>query len=110
MPEDWQDLLINAGKSKFSRTITAISLSGLPETTDCSATGAICHTDGRKLSNSSSRTVQGPVGISVADATVTEGASTIDFTVSLSRTSTNTIIVDYTTEKSLRDCRTGLYF
>ena len=32
----------------------------LPETTDCAAAGAICTSDGRKLSNSLSFTVSGP--------------------------------------------------
>ena len=75
-----------------------ISIS-LPPTADCSASGAICHSDGRKLSNGVSSLVQGPVGISVADASADENTdnSTIDFTVSLSRSSTSTITVNYTT-------------
>ena len=32
----------------------------LPATTDCTATGAICTDDGRKLSNSTTVTVAGP--------------------------------------------------
>ena len=32
----------------------------LPATTDCTATGAICTSDGRKLSNSTSITIPGP--------------------------------------------------
>ena len=32
----------------------------LPATTDCTATGAICTSDGRKLSNSTTITVPGP--------------------------------------------------
>ena len=39
----------------------------LPRTTDCDATGAICTTDGRKLSQSATATVNGPVTFSVAD-------------------------------------------
>ena len=48
----------------------------LPETTDCSATGAICTADGRKLSQAVSVTVAGPAvtpALSVADASATEG-------------------------------------
>ena len=75
-----------------------ISIS-LPSTTNCSASGAICHSDGRKLSNGRSSLVQGPVGISVADASANENTdSTIDFTVSLSRSSTRTITVNYATQ------------
>ena len=71
----------------------------LPSTTNCSASRAICHQDGRKLSNSNSATVQGPVGISVSDASANENTdSTINFTVSLSRSSTNTITVNYATQ------------
>ena len=49
----------------------------LPETTDCDASGAICTGDGRPLSHSLSATVSGPVGISVADARVEEGAGAV---------------------------------
>ena len=71
----------------------------LPETTDCTATGAICSQDGRKLSNSSSATILGPVvTISVADAkTKADGVETVDFVVSLSRTSTQSVTVNYAT-------------
>ena len=70
----------------------------LPETTDCTATGAICSQDGRKLSNSSSATILGPVAISVADAKAKEDeVETVDFVVSLSRTSTQRITVNYAT-------------
>ena len=49
----------------------------LPATTDCGAAGAVCIDDGRPLSNSNSATVAGPVGISVADARVEEGADAV---------------------------------
>ena len=72
---------------------------GLPPTGDCSASGAICHSDGRKLSNGRASSIQGPVGISVANANANENTdSTIDFTVSLSRSSTSTITVNYATQ------------
>ena len=71
----------------------------LPETQNCSAAGAVCAKDGRKLTNSTSARVLGPVGISVADASADENTdSTIDFTVSLSRSPSRTITVDYTTQ------------
>ena len=75
-----------------------ISIS-LPPTTNCSASGAICDSDGRKLSNGVASFIQGPVGISVADASANENtASTVDFTVSLFRSSTRSITVNYTTQ------------
>ena len=63
---------------------------------DCSQAGVICTPEGRKLSNATSETVQGPYALSVADARAEEGMDeTIDFVVTLSRTSTET--VDYAT-------------
>ena len=71
----------------------------LSPTTDCSVSGAICDSNGRKLSNKVTFFVQGPVGISVADASANENTdSTVDFTVSLSRSSANTITVNYATQ------------
>ena len=70
----------------------------LPATTNCTASGAICTNDDRPLSNALAATIHGPVGISVADATVTEGAGAqLDFVVSLSRSATSTVTVDYFT-------------
>ena len=70
----------------------------LPETTSCSSNRAICTDDGRKLSHSTSATVAGPPSISVADATVTEAAGAVlAFTVSLSRSSSSNVTVDYAT-------------
>ena len=75
----------------------AVSIT-LPETTDCDATGAICTYDGRKLSNSTSESVQGPVGISVGDALVQEAAGAVlTFAVTLSRMAANPITVNYAT-------------
>ena len=70
----------------------------LPETTDCGASGAICTGDGRPLSHSLSATVSGPVGISVADARVEEGAgAALAFAVTLSRAASAAVTVDYAT-------------
>ncbi len=95
-----------AGKNQLWKIIVKpsnnndISIS-LSPTTNCSASGAICHSDGRKLSNKVSSLVQGPVGISVADASANENTdNTVDFTVSLSRSSANTIKVNYATQDS----------
>ena len=40
----------------------------LPATADCSAAGAVCTADGRRLETALTHTVQGPVALSVADA------------------------------------------
>ena len=70
----------------------------LPETTDCSATGAICTGDDRPLSHALSATVDGPVGISAADARVEEDAGAVlAFAVTLSRAAIETVTVDYAT-------------
>ena len=70
----------------------------LPETTDCDDDGAICTDDGRKLSHSTSDSVEGPVGISVDDARVQEAAGAVlAFAVTLSRSPTSDVTVDYAT-------------
>ncbi len=72
----------------------------LPVTTDCAATGALCtgSTPPQMLSSGAAATIIGPPGLSVADAQAQEGANvTIDFEVTLSRTSASTVMVDYAT-------------
>ena len=70
----------------------------LPATTDCDASGAICTADDRGLSHSLSARVADPVGISVADARVEEGADAVlAFVVTLSRAASGTLTVDYAT-------------
>ena len=70
----------------------------LPATSDCGAAGGICTPDGRRLSNANRATVIGPVGISVADARVEEGAGAVlAFAVTLSRAATSALTVDYAT-------------
>ena len=60
--------------------------------------GAASTESGRPLSNSPSARVAGPVGISVADARVEEGASAmLAFAVTLSRVATRGFSVDYAT-------------
>ena len=69
----------------------------LPATTNCGDTGAIC-IGTRPLSAGASVTVKGPPSISVADARGTEGTGeTVDFTVTLSRTASASVTVDYAT-------------
>ena len=75
----------------------AVSIT-LPATMSCDAAGAICTTDGRPLSSSKSATVAGPVGVSVADARVEEGAGAVlAFAVTLSRAATSAFSVAYAT-------------
>ncbi len=70
----------------------------LPQTTDCEATGAVCTADDRPLPTALSAAVSGPVGISVADARVEEGAGAVlAFAVTLSRAASGTVAVDYET-------------
>ena len=70
----------------------------LGPTAACTDNGAMCTADGRALSNALTTTVQGPPGLSVADARVQEGANaTVDFTVSLSRAASETVTVGYAT-------------
>ena len=70
----------------------------LPQTTDCNASGAICTGDDRPLSHSLAATVAGPLGISVADASVEEAAgASLAFVVTLSRSASGTVTVDYST-------------
>ena len=64
----------------------------------CGETGAICSADGRVLSNASSRTIPGPLSVSVADARAEEGVDqALRFLVTLSRAVDRTVTVDYQT-------------
>ena len=77
----------------------------LPATTNCSARGAICTEDGRRLSNSPSATVAWPAAVvettptvSLAGGSGTEGDdSSIVFTVTLDEAASETVTVDYAT-------------
>ena len=77
-----------------NNTITVM----LQPTTDCSASGAICHNDGRQLSNGRAGLVLGPAMISIADASANENNDTsISFSVTLNRSATQTVTVDWAT-------------
>ncbi len=66
---------------------------------DCAAAGAVCTGDGRMLSAAVAVTIEGPPGLSVADARAEEGAGVdMAFTVTLDRPVTVTVTVDYRTE------------
>ena len=70
----------------------------LPGNRACSASNAVCTSDGRQLSNSPSATISGPAALSIADATANENSdSGLNFIVSLDRVSTLTVTVDYAT-------------
>ena len=70
----------------------------LPATTNCDDDGAICTHDERTLSHSTSDRVLGPVGISIADAEVVEGANVVlAFAVALTRAASSQLTVDYAT-------------
>ena len=87
----------------------AVSIT-LPATTDRDATGAICTEDGRKLSNTSSATVAGPVGVSVADAEVVEAAGAVlNFGVTLPRAASQSLTIDYATVRRHSERRKRLH-
>ena len=63
----------------------------------CSDEGAVCAAD-EVLSNRIDRTIEGPPGLSVADARVREAeGATVDFAVTLGRASAETVTVAYAT-------------
>ena len=64
----------------------------------CGQRGSICTPGGRALEGEISAAVPGPAGLSVADAWVDEAENaTVDFAVTLSRASTETVTVAYET-------------
>ena len=70
----------------------------LPATTNCSARGAICTEDGRRLSNSPSAVVETTPTVSIAGGSGTEGDDdSIAFTVTLDEAASETVTVDYAT-------------
>ena len=95
-----------ANPAEYDRWILRIKPSGpgdvtvtLPATPGgCAATGALCTPDGRALSGSVSVTVQGPPGLSVADAEVAEGPdASLAFRVTLDRAVSDTVTVAWAT-------------
>ena len=70
----------------------------LPASPACDDAHAICTADGRALSNTASRTIQGPPGLSVADAEADEGPNVaLAFSVRLDRAASGAVTVDYAT-------------
>ena len=70
----------------------------LPASAPCSEANAICTADERPLTGSISTAIQGPPGLSVADAEVDEAPNAVlTFTVSLDRAPSSTVTVDWAT-------------
>ena len=70
----------------------------LPETTDCDDDGAVCTDEGGRLNHSTTVTVLGPVGVSIADAEIDEDAGApLAFAVALSRAASSQLTIDYAT-------------
>ena len=90
--------MIGIGLVNFEpESLQDVSIS-LGPTVDCASSGAVCTTDGRKLSNNIHLIVKGPPGLSVADAQVAEGPNALmEFVVTLSRVLNESVSVNYTT-------------
>ena len=78
-----------------SHEAVTVTLSPSPP---CGATGAVCTEDGRTFTTALATQIQGPPGLTVADAEVEEAANaTLAFAVTLSRAPSSTVTVDYAT-------------
>ena len=78
-----------------SHEAVTVTLSPSPP---CGATGAVCTQDGRTFTTALATQIQGPPGLTVADAEVQEAANaTLAFAVTLSRAPSGTVTVDYAT-------------
>ena len=78
-----------------SHEAVTVTLSPSPP---CGATGAVCTEDGRTFTSALATQIQGPPGLTVADAQVQEAANaTLAFAVTLSRAPSGTVTVDYAT-------------
>ena len=78
-----------------SHEAVTVTLSPSPP---CGATGAVCTEDGRTFTTALATQIQGPPGLTVADAQVQEAANaTLAFAVTLSRAPSGTVTVGYAT-------------
>ena len=78
-----------------SHEAVTVTLSPSPP---CGATGAVCTEDGRTFTTALATQIQGPPGLTVADAEVEEAANAVlAFAVTLSRAPSGTVTVDYAT-------------
>ena len=87
---------------RWEVTITPVSKADLAVSigpfSTCTETGAVCAANDEVLSNDVSKTIQGPPGLSVADARVDEDSGDpVVFAVTLGRASKHTVTVDYAT-------------
>ena len=78
-----------------SHEAVTVTLSASPP---CGATGAVCTDDGSTFTTAIATQIQGPPGLTVADAEVREGPNAVlTFAVGLSRAPSGTVTVDYAT-------------
>ena len=78
-----------------SHEAVTVTLSPSPP---CGAAGAVCTEDGRTFTTALATRIQGPPGLTVADAEVEEGPNAVlRFAVTLSRAPSGTVTVDYAT-------------
>ena len=78
-----------------SHDAVTVSLAPSPA---CGETGAVCTPDGRTFTTAIATRIQGPPGLTVADAEVDEEANAVlAFAVTLSRAPSGTVTVDYAT-------------
>ena len=78
-----------------SHEAVTVTLSPSPP---CGAAGAVCTEDGRTFTTALATRIQGPPGLTVADAEVEEGPNAVlSFSVTLSRAPSSTVTVDYAT-------------
>ena len=78
-----------------SHEAVTVTLSPSPP---CGAAGAVCTEDGRMYTTALATRIQGPPGLTVADAEVQEGPNAVlSFSVTLSRAPSSTVTVDYAT-------------
>ena len=86
----WELTVEPSGADAVTVTLSASAACGEP--------GAVCTSDGRALSNAPSATVQGPPGLSVADAQVAEAeGAVLAFLVTLDREASSAVTVAYAT-------------
>ena len=78
-----------------SHEAVTVTLSPSPA---CGAAGAVCTQDGRTFTSALATRIEGPPGLTVADAQVREAANAVlAFAVTLSRPPSSTVTVDYAT-------------
>ncbi len=87
---------------RWEVTVTPVSKADLAVSigpfSTCTETGAVCAANDEVLANEVSKTIQGPPGLSVADARVDEDSGDpVVFAVTLGRASKHTVTVDYAT-------------